>query len=268
MMHKLAVVGNPIEHSLSPRVFNSFARQFNINLEYGKILAHDAEDFNNKVRAFFDEGGLALNVTSPFKNEAYEVGDKVTSRSSFCKASNFIRFIDNQIISDTTDGIGLVDDIKLNRNFSILNKKILIIGSGFVLDSILLDIIAENPLQIDVLARNEERINYLTDKFGIGRFDSTIEYGIIINSTPNVPDNNLFDLVKKIKPQSLCYDLSYTKPNYFLPKIEQLQSDVKYYNGLGMLVIQAAIAFNKLFDHQPNIAITFDELSKDGYTCS
>ncbi len=264
-MHKLAVVGNPIQHSLSPVIFELFAKQFNIELSYNRVLAEDAADFKLKVNAFFKSGGLALNITSPFKNDAYEIALHKTSRAYFCKASNFIRVENGGLLADTTDGIGLVEDIIANKKFKIAGKKILILGSGFVLDSILLDLIAHNPAQISILARNEERINYLSKKFATGIFDSATNYDIVFNSTPNTPDNSLFAQVKCLNDDALCYDLTYNKESLFLAEMKKQNATINCYNGLGMLVEQAKIAFMTLFDHTPDTARVLRDLVLKGY---
>jgi shikimate dehydrogenase len=264
-MYKLAVVGNPIEHSLSPLVFELFARQFSLNLSYSKILAKDAADFRLKVEEFFKQDGLALNITSPFKQLAYEIATARTTRANFCGAANFIRKQDNELIANTVDGIGLVQDIQVNKQFKMAAKKILIIGSGFVLDSILLDIIAQNPAQISILARNEDRILYLKQKFALLSYNPETCYDIVFNSTPNSADNLSFAAVKLVSDGALCYDLTYNNESLFLRHMNQLNPTVYGYNGLGMLVEQATLAFTTLFNYEPDTALTLRQLAKLGY---
>ncbi len=265
MHHQLAVIGNPIDHSLSPLIWSLFAKEFGVALNYQKILAKDEKDFVIKVQDFFKAGGMAINVTSPFKQNAFSISDLQTSRAAFCKATNFLS-INNlgQILADTTDGVGLVNDLILNKNESLDNKNILIIGSGFVLDSVLLDLIAHNPLSIDVLARNQKRIEFLHDKFAIDIFTAQKNYDIIINTTPNLPDNILFSKVKYISNNVLCYDMTYTK-SVFLSTMLNVNPNIRVYNGLGMLVEQARVAFIKLFTQAPNSKVVFENLFKMGY---
>ncbi|MBP9742011.1 MAG: hypothetical protein KBD37_01490 [Burkholderiales bacterium] len=262
-MYSLAVVGNPIEHSLSPLVFNLFAKQCRITLNYTKILAHDKLDFKQKVQKFFAAGGIALNITSPFKHDAYSITSKHTLRSQFCQASNFI-FIDNNddLISDTTDGIGLINDLVINRKLNLAYKNILIIGSGFVVDSILLDLIGQAPSTIDILARNRERINYINGKFGSGIFDKQKQYDLILNTTPNIAENMLFDAIEFIPEETFCYDLTYVGSNsLFASKMLTLNVKSVGCNGIGMLVEQAKWAFVKLFAKVPDAKEVIDYLS-------
>ena len=264
-MYQLAVVGNPIAHSLSPIVFDLFAAQYGIELNYQRILATDAADFNTKVKHFFATGGLALNVTSPFKQDAFSVADLHTSRAGFCRAINFLSLNESrEIVADTTDGLGLVNDIELNQHLELAHKNLLIIGSGYVLDSILLDLIAKNPQSIDILARNVDRVVFLGNKFATGVFDSQKNYDIILNSTPNSPDNALFAKILQIKDSTFCYDLTYAK-SLFLTTMNKLNPNSRRCNGLGMLVEQARVAFIKLFAKTPDTDATFRGLALLGY---
>jgi shikimate dehydrogenase len=260
-MYQLGVIGNPINHSLSPVVFSYFASQFNISLNYSKILAKDTLEFKQIVTDFFNSGGIALNVTSPFKQEAYAIATQKTIRSQFCKASNLLTQHTGQILADTTDGIGLINDLIHNNNFDIANKNILILGSGFVLDSILLDFIHFNPKRVDILARNQARVTYLTDKFAIGVYAANLNYDLILNTSPNTPDNILLNQIKSNNIGQLCYDMGYTDHlTLFLSLMQQLSSATTLRNGLGMLIEQAKVAFVKLFNKIPDSQSVFAQI--------
>jgi shikimate dehydrogenase len=254
-MYKLAVVGNPIEHSLSPTVFRLFAKEFGVALTYDKLLAKDENDFKSIVQNFFLSGGLALNVTSPFKQIAFNVAKAATSRAMFCGAANFLYADDNgDVVADTTDGIGLVNDIQNNHKINLAKCNILIIGSGFVLDSILLDLIVINPKSIDLLARNVDRIEYLSNKFMVGEFSLDKEYDFILNTVPNNMENQLLEKLTSLQNSSVCYDMAYRdmNNNKFVNYVQEINPNIRVYSGIGMLVEQAAIAFTKLFNMVPN----------------
>ena len=108
-MKKFAVVGNPIDHSLSPVIHQQFAKQFGIKLDYTKIHVQ-AGEFTQVVETFRDQGGSGLNVTIPYKSEAYEISRQLTSSAKLAKAVNTLSFVDDQIMGDNTDGVGLVND--------------------------------------------------------------------------------------------------------------------------------------------------------------
>lgn len=266
--YKLGVIGNPIAYSLSPRVFSLFAKQFNLDLTYDKILAKDNHEFAQIIQTFFAQGGYALNVTSPFKQEAYKVADIVTSRSKFCMAANFLRLNQSSsgkanIVADTTDGIGLVEGITNNLQFSLANKNILILGSGFVLDSVLLDLIIQNPFRLDVLARNQQKLDALCDKYHVGKYDSSIRYDLIINTVPNNVENQLLNQLTQPHDSVIAYDMSYVENSKFLNHMKDLNQSIKLHNGLGMLIEQAKVAFVKLFNLSPNTQVVFDQIIKE-----
>lgn len=264
-MYQLAILGNPVEHSLSPVVFNMFAKECGVDLNYIKILANDEVDFVKKAEEFFNSGGTAINITSPFKRAAYMFAKFHTARSSFSKASNFITYSTNgELIADTTDGLGILTDLEVNQGLDLKEKKILIIGSGYVLDSILMDLIPSNPQYIDILARNNDRVEYLSNKFATGIFDSKKNYDIILNSTPNVTGNKLFHEIDHVIDSAFCYDLTYAHSR-FLNIMKQLNPKCRGCNGLGMLIEQAKVAFIKLFGHIPDSQLVFDGLAKMGY---
>ncbi len=264
-MYQLAVLGNPIGHSLSPTVFDLFAKQFSLEINYTKVLCNDDASFISSVNDLMAKGYTALNVTSPYKQTAYKLAQNSTSRSKFCQASNLLLPSANgEFIADTTDGIGLVTDIKANRHIDISSKRVLIIGSGYVLDSILLDLIAANPLRIDILARNADRVNYLSKKFATGIFNLDQGYDLILNSSPNVAENNLFEQITKLADNTFCYDLTYARSR-FIDKMKALNPTLKSCNGLGMLVEQAVVTFNKLFNKIPNTQKVFEDLARMGH---
>jgi shikimate dehydrogenase len=254
-MYKLAVIGNPIAHSMSPTIFGLFAKEFGIDLIYDKLLAQDNTHFTTVVTDFFANDGLALNITSPFKHAAFNLADIATTRAKFCAAANFLRLNDSgDIVADTTDGIGLLQDIQINKGFSLKNKKLLILGSGFVLDSILLDFIIANPMSIDILARNPERVDYLTHKFGVDRFAVDKKYDFILNTVPNQVENVLLPQIKHLASDSVCYDMAYSDLalNKFYNHVKSLNSNVEVHSGIGMLIEQAFVAFEELFGVTPN----------------
>jgi len=270
-MYNLAVIGNPIAHSLSPLVFAAFAKQFNLSINYNKILAHNDNDFTSKVSEFFAAGGMALSITSPFKHQAYAYAQaNATPRAHLTKSTNLLYSLHKQhIIADTTDGIGFVTDVECNNRYSLYAKNILLIGSGYVVDAILADIITKNPAQVHILARNTVRCDDLVNKFGVGIYQDNCYYDMVINTTPNIESNTLFTQVKHLADNALCYDLGYsTRMNYFYQTLANINSQITSQNGLGMLVEQAKIVFKRIFDLEPNTQIVIDELRQNALrTC-
>jgi shikimate dehydrogenase len=126
---KFAVLGFPIQHSLSPLIHNSFAKQINVDISYSKIKV-DLKKFKEVVIQLRDEKFTGVNVTVPLKFEALKVSTSSSDNSKISKAANCLSFKNNKIIhAENTDGFGLVKDLS-NKKIDLVNRKILIIGAG------------------------------------------------------------------------------------------------------------------------------------------
>ncbi len=128
-MDHYAIIGNPVEHSRSPKIHRLFAEQLQHVLAYEKIEATE-KTFQEKVEEFFTKGGKGINITVPFKRLAFSISDKLGVCASSCGAVNTLSFSeDGRVYGESTDGNGLVEDLK-NNNIAINNKSILIVGAG------------------------------------------------------------------------------------------------------------------------------------------
>lgn len=128
MRKQFAVVGNPIEQSRSPELHHAFAEKTGVDLVYRKRLA-PLDGFEANIREFFAEGGVGMNVTVPFKEQAFALCDVLSERAKTAKAVNTLWMQDGQLHGDNTDGQGLVDAIRA-LNWNLDNTEILIIGAG------------------------------------------------------------------------------------------------------------------------------------------
>ena len=122
MSKQFAVVGNPIEHSRSPELHHAFAQKLGIDLTYNKRLA-PLDGFEHNIQDFFQSGGIGLNVTVPFKEQAFALCQQLTERAKIAKAVNTLWMQDGQLYGDNTDGQGLVNAI-LTLGWSLKNSKI------------------------------------------------------------------------------------------------------------------------------------------------
>ena len=143
---KFAVLGHPISHSLSPKIHQHFADQFGIQLNYQRIDVQSL-NFKKTLSDLKQEGYKGLNITLPLKNLAYEICDELSSRAEQTKSVNTISIINDKLLGDTTDGLGLVTDL-LKKNVSLENKKILVIGAGGASNGVMFDLISQNPQSI------------------------------------------------------------------------------------------------------------------------
>lgn len=252
-MYQLAVIGNPIEHSLSPLIWQTFAKDLNIQLVYNKIHA-EIDDFESVVNSFFVSGGTSLSVTAPFKARAFALSNQHNHNAVACQTANLLINKNGMIIADNTDGVGLLDDLRY-KGIDIGNKNILMIGNGSVIHSVLNSLVDARPARIDLLMRNWDNLGQFQDRADIiNAYDSDIAYDVIINTTPNTPQNDLFQQIRKISQTSIAYDMIYTaKQTLFLRTMEQLYPNVIQANGIGMLIHQAKVAFDTVFGVTPEV---------------
>lgn len=251
-----AVMGNPISHSKSPLIHSAFAKQTRQSIRYRTIQV-DPGGFEQAVGNFFASGGKGLNITVPFKQEAWKLADSLSQRASLAGAVNTLKpEPDKKLFGDNTDGIGLVRDLKNNLGVSLESKKILLLGAGGAARGVLSPLLDEKPQQLVIANRTSSRARDLAEQFqkqvksaeslqGIG-FDEldNHSFDIIINATaaslndelPPIPDSSVANA-------EMVYDMMYGKqPTGFMLWAQQ-QGAAKTSDGLGMLVEQAAESF-------------------------
>ena len=250
MTDRYAVIGNPIKHSKSPFIHGQFAQQTQQNLSYSAELVEIGK-VPSFVHDFKKNNGKGLNVTVPFKQDAFELADALTERAQRAGAVNTLT-LDNIISGDTTDGIGLTQDLIKNHNISHKNKNILILGAGGAVRGVIEPILNHSPCRLIIANRTVKKALTLKDIFSdLGSIDACgfneldgEKFDLIINGTsaslsgdlPPIPDNIL-------NTHAVTYDMMYgTEPTPFMLWGKQQNSDICL-DGLGMLVEQAAESF-------------------------
>jgi shikimate dehydrogenase len=243
-------LGNPIAHSLSPFIHTSFAKQMGIDLRYDKIHVELAQ-FEQTVIDFFDQGGVGLNVTLPFKERAFLMSDEQSPRSAAARAANTLWMKQGRLCADNTDGEALVCDLK---RYTVLDgESILLLGAGGAARGVVGPLLDSNPCILTVANRTISRAQSLQHDFpqvaclgfeDIAQDALLHDYNIVINATAVRLDESfpiLPEVLFSTKP--FCYDLSYgeLQRTYFVKLAEQ--HDCASSDGLGMLVEQAALAF-------------------------
>lgn len=246
-----AVFGNPIGHSKSPEIHNTFAEQSGEDLFYKAILA-PLDGFEDEVHRFLAHGGRGLNVTVPFKENAYRMADELTPRAKRAQAVNTLKKLDDgRLLADNTDGAGLVRDLMVNHSEEITGKRILILGAGGAVRGVLQPLLEQKPAEIVIANRTVSKAEQLASDFAeLGNISASSfsdikgSFGIIINGTsaslagelPPLPDS-------VISHVTVCYDMMYSlQTTVFNAWAEQLGA-ARTIDGLGMLVEQAAEAF-------------------------
>lgn len=246
-----AVMGNPITHSKSPRIHTLFAQQTGQRLEYTAIQV-DVGGFSQAVGQFDAAGGKGLNVTVPFKQEAWQRVSERSERAERAGAVNTIKFDGNKLIGDNTDGVGLVNDLTTNNHIEIKGKRILLMGAGGAARGVLAPLLAQQPTLLVIANRTVDKAVELATAFAdLGNIKGTgyddladQQFDIIINATaaslqgqlPNMPDT-------VIAAEACCYDMMYgAEPTIFMQWAAE-HGAAKVLDGLGMLVEQAAESF-------------------------
>ncbi len=252
MTDRYAVMGNPIAHSKSPRIHRLFAEQTGQDISYEAILVPE-DGFVEAVRAFREAGGCGLNVTVPFKQEAWRLAEQRSDRAETAGAVNTLYWDEaGRLNGDNTDGVGLVRDLKANHGLALAGIRILLIGAGGAARGVLGPLLAERPAELFIANRTVARAEALARDFAAegpvqgGGFD-TIPAGpfdLLINATaaglggevPPVPPT-------AVGPGTFCYDMMYgDEPTAFVRWAREAGAG-QAVDGLGMLVEQAAESF-------------------------
>ncbi len=251
-MDRYAVIGNPIAHSLSPRIHQLFAANCGHALTYDPVLA-PRDGFEPVVRAFFAAGGSGMNVTLPFKQDAFALADQHGRDAMRAGAVNTLsKRGDGRLVGDNTDGIGLMRDLaKLSVYPS--ERQVLILGAGGAVRGVLPVLLESPPRRVVIANRTRAKAEALAAAMsGYGEIEvrdflelAGEQFDLVINGTaasladelPPLPDDLL-------ATKACCYDMVYdlAKPTAFL-RWGQSRNAACCADGLGMLIEQAAAAF-------------------------
>ncbi|PHS43221.1 shikimate dehydrogenase [Marinobacter flavimaris] len=269
-----AVVGNPISHSKSPRIHSLFASETGEPVEYTAIQA-PLYDFAGTVKQFFERGGKGLNVTVPFKEEAWKLADRRTERAENAGAANTLFLDDDGLLTaDNTDGCGIVRDLVVNHGVALKAARILVLGAGGAVRGVLGPILAEQPSSITIanrtVARAEALVELFTPVAGETRlsacgFEQPDEpFDVIINGTSASLQGDLPPLSSKVIAQgTVIYDMMYSLQTTTFNQWALEQGAQIVHDGLGMLVEQAAESFRIWRGISPATRPVIEELRND-----
>lgn len=265
------VFGNPIQHSLSPEIHRLFAEQTGQTLRYEKQLV-ELNAFEQTVRNFFNAGGKGLNITVPFKQQAWELAVQRSERALLAGAVNTLWLNDqDDICGDNTDGAGLVRDICERLQWPLKEKTVLMLGAGGAARGVLLPLLQEKPTKIVIANRTPSKALVLQELF---RNDGDIRaatftelagqsFDLIINATSASLSDELPPLPPEIVHEhTRGYDMVYARePTPFMRWCTQ-HGALAVSNGLGMLVGQAAESFRIWRGVKPEITPVIEKLLK------
>ena len=254
-MKKYLVIGNPIEHSLSPKLHNYWIKENNINAVYDKkkIAEKEVETIINEVK---NERINGLNVTVPFKKYVISFLDELTPSAKEAESVNTILKRNNKIIGSNTDIDGFVLGLK-HINYTVKNKKIFILGAGGVTSSIIVALKNLGASKIILSNRTKEKAEVLKNSYSnleIVDWGETPNFDMIINTTSLGLKNT--DKIKlnynDIGPNKLFYDLIYNPDETDFLKRAKLSGN-KIENGKMMFIYQAQLAFKIWHNIMPKV---------------
>ena len=254
-MKKFLVIGNPISHSLSPKLHNYWLKKNNINGTYDKekLNSNDLEKLILRVKTNEIYG---INVTVPFKKEIISYLDELSLEAENTQSVNTIYLNDNKVKGHNTD----VDGFQLsltNIKFDVKGKKILILGAGGVVPSIIFSLKKMKALKIIISNRTKAKAEGLKDIFNdlsIVDWGEVPNFDMVINATSLGLDNK--DQINldfsKVEKGKLYYDVIYNpKETNFLKKAKGMGNKTE--NGKKMFIYQAAASFKIWHNIYPNI---------------
>ncbi len=245
---RYAVIGNPVEHSLSPRIHAMFAAETAQPISYGTLTA-PVDGFAATAAGFFDGGGRGLNVTVPFKQDAWRW---VTSHDPAAAASGAVNTIvpqDNAFRGCNTDGVGLVTDLTENLGWTLTGARVLLLGAGGAARGVVPALLEAGPTQITIANRTESRALEVAAAFDGLHASPLADVGdgwdIVLNATSASMGGPALALRNTCARGAACYDLFYNlaAPTPFCAWAERHGARACA-DGLGMLIEQAAKAFH------------------------
>jgi shikimate dehydrogenase len=252
---RYAVVGNPIAHSKSPFIHEAFAKQTQQSMSYERILA-PLDGFITTVQDLIAKGYKGVNVTVPFKFEAYTLADERSSRALSAGAANTLLFTGKRIAADNTDGAGLVRDIEQNLALPLSGKRVLLLGAGGAAEGVLQPILAANPASLVIANRTSDKAVAMATKalqLSIGASANKVtgcafsdlqaqQFDVVINATSAGLTDTALPLPNTVFADGcLAYDMMYGRETPFM--VQARANGARVADGLGMLVEQAAEAF-------------------------
>lgn len=272
MIH-LALFGRPVRHSLSPRIHSDFGKQSFLGARYDAIDTGPGE-LADALREFAAAGGSGCNITLPLKHEAMALASRCSGAVERAGAANTLS-LDGQggWDADNTDGVGLRRDLQRVPELKLRGKDIAIVGAGGAVAGVLGELLATDPAKIRIFNRTAQRAEALADSHaelgpveggGLAALAGAGPFSLLINATSlghagAVPELNE-DL---FAPGGICYDLNYGRAAEPLAQWAR-EHRIRYRDGLGMLVEQAAESFRLWTGFVPNAAMTLERLRREG----
>lgn len=269
MKIKAALIGNPVGHSLSPKMHGFWLKQNNIDGSYEAILVK-AEDLEGAVRSMIAEGYAGFNITIPHKEKIFQLCNLRTNKANLTKAVNTVIINNGKLEGDNSDCEGFMENLKFFQpDLSLKNKNAFLIGSGGGARAIVFSLITSRVKKIFITNRNQQKAQNLINDFQNFATENQVELyflnqeeftqnlsqcDLLINSTSlgMVGQPPLTINLKNLQKSAIVYDIVY-KP-LMTDLLKQAQSNGnKIVTGIGMLAFQGAIGFEYWFKKKPKV---------------
>lgn len=256
MTDRYAVIGNPISHSKSPLIHGLFAEASGQDMHYATLLGETTPGgFARAVDAFRAAGGSGLNVTVPFKTDAFAYATELSPDAQLAGAVNALKFEGDRVWGQNFDGIGLVRDVEHNLGVPIAGRRILLLGAGGATRGALLPLARAGAAAIVIANRTAEKAGALAQAFAPHAGKVAVQgcglhalegqaFDIVFNAT----SASLGAEMPAIPPTvfasgALAYDLVYGKGLTPFLRLAREAGCAQVVDGVGMLAEQAAEAF-------------------------
>jgi shikimate dehydrogenase len=273
MTDQYAVIGNPIGHTKSPLIHGIFAGETQQNMAYVAIEGplEPEQAFAETVRAFAAAGGKGMNVTAPFKLKAFAMADERSERAELAGAVNAMKFENGRIIAENFDGIGLVRDIEVNLGLPMSGKRVLILGAGGAVRGALLPFLSARPAELILANRDIVKGRVLAAQVsargpisacGYGDLEAMGRFDLVVNATSASLTGDLPPVPPSVfSPEGAAYELAYGKGLTPFLRLARNAGVRGIADGVGMLVEQAAEAFDWWRGVRPATRAVIDRLT-------
>ncbi len=270
--HRYAVFGHPVAHSLSPRIHAAFARQTGITLDYTAIDVAP-HDFVAALDRFVGDGGVGANVTLPLKEAAFAICARTTDRAARAGAVNTLSWNDGQWFGDNTDGVGLVRDLTERHRLDLRGRRALMLGAGGAARGVAPALLDAGVSELIIVNRTPERADALADALGDPErahsrywqdMDDLGDFALILNATSaarGASGAQAFELPFSLTTtRTLAVDLNYGEASIPFLAWARAAECLDAVDGLGMLVEQAAVAFEEWHGVMPDTEAVYTAL--------
>ncbi len=249
-----AVIGNPIEQSKSPLIHSAFAAAAGHDIAYSKVLAPvEPGGFARTVDALRAQGTRGVNITAPFKLDAFAYATHLSERARQAGAVNAMKFEDGQVFADNFDGLGLVRDIVHNLRCPLKNKRVLLLGAGGAVRGALPIMLNEAPQEVVIANTHLDKAQALATQYtahgpvracSYEALAAEPPFDVVLNATSASLSGHLPPTPATVyAAHTLAYDLTYGKGLTPFLRHAQGAGAGQLADGVGMLAEQAAEAF-------------------------